>query len=244
MRSFLFCLFLCFAVPAWTLTESVVSRQVEKAPEIKSFSDLKKLVHSLVKNSDSDEKKAYTILTWLVKNIDYDSYKYSKIIEIARSHYTRSKVPQSSDIVKTRLGVCEDIANLYKDMLEEVGVQAKVIQGCTTPIEKWKENCSASDSAHAWNAVWIDKQWEFVDPTWSITGGKVTAMDDVSRQSQYDRELRKRQRSTSKVYEPRKNRRVDKKWFMTAPETMQKDHYPFDEKWSLLKARDRKNKNL
>ena len=242
MRSFLFLLTVCFTLPVLALSEESIDRLVEKAPEVKSGSDLGTLMEKITQDLKTDEEKAYAALAWLVRNIDYDDYKAEQIKKISQFHYTRAKVPQSEDILKTRLGVSEDIANLYANMLKKINMKVKVIDGCNKPIDVWKKTCNGE--ILFWNAVWIDNKWELVDPTLAITGGKVVAMEDVSFQRQYDRELEKRQKTTSKVYDNRKNRRVDKKWFMTLPEIMQKDHHPLEEKWYLMKSQDRKNQNL
>ena len=69
-------------------------------------------------------------------------------------------------------------------------------------------------------------------------------MENVDRKSKYERELKKRERRSNDNYEIRKGRKVDKRWFMADPQKMKKDHHPEDKKWLLLKARDRRNKNL
>jgi len=95
-----------------------------------------------------------------------------------------------------------------------------------------------------WNAVWIDDQWELVDPTWAITGKQASAMSDISKKRKYEKELKKREKKSANTYKPREDRSVNKRWFMTNPKAMEEDHQPNDKKWLLTKMRDRKNKNL
>ncbi|MBR6231840.1 MAG: hypothetical protein IKQ99_01920 [Alphaproteobacteria bacterium] len=243
MRLLYLILFLSLATPVWAISESSATHVVKKATEVKSDADLPQLVKSLTRGVRTDKDKAYVLLTWIVKNIDYDDYKKRQVDKKAYSRYSRTEIPAEGDILKTRLGVCEDIADLYKRMLEEAEMKAVVINGCTGETDR-KGNCADGSAGHAWNAVWIDNQWEFVDPTFAITGGNKNAMEDVTRKSKYERELKKREKKFSNNYEVRKGRSVNKQWFMTDPQVMQNDHHPQDKKWLLLKVKDRRNKNL
>ena len=244
MRSLFWVVLLLLSTPVWAISESNIIKLVEKAPEAKSSSDLPKLVKALTQSLKTDEDKAYALLTWIVKNIDYDEYKKNQIEKKTSARYSRAEVPESGDILKTRLGVCEDIASLYKNMLDTAKMKAVVIDGCTGKIDKKKGGCKDGSIGHSWNAVWIKDAWELVDTTWAITGKQTTAMEDVTKKRNYEKELKKREKKSSKTYETRADRSVNKKWFMTAPKVMQEDHQPKDEKWLLTKPRDRKNKNL
>ncbi len=244
MRLLLMGLLLFFCTSVLAVSESNINKLVEKAPEVKDNSELPNLVKKLTQNLKTDEDKAYALLTWIVKNIDYDDYKMNQIDKKMSSKNSRAEIPESGDILKTRLGVCEDIANLYKTMLKEAKLEAVVIEGCVGEVDKKKGGCKDGSPGHAWNAVWIKDQWELVDPTWAITGKQTHAMSDVTRQRKYERELKKREKKSAKTYEIRSDRNVNKKWFMTNPKTMEEDHQPNDKKWLLIKVRDRKNKNL
>ena len=249
MRRNLFCKTLLFFIlfftsSVWSAPDSTIAKLVEKAPEIKSSSELPKLVRKLTQGLRKDEDKAYALLTWIVKNIDYDDYKMEQIDKKMTSKHSRVEVPNSGDILRTRLGVCEDIAKLYKKMLDQADMKAVVINGCTGEVDKKKGGCKDGSAGHTWNAVWIDKQWELVDPTWAITGKQTAAMGDVTKKSKYEKELKKREKKSSHTYEMREDRNVNKKWFMTNPKAMEEDHQPNDKRWLLTKMRDRKNKDL
>ena len=244
MRIIFIVLSLLVALPVWAISESKIEKLVENAPIAKSHSDMKKLVEALTKGLKEDEDKAYSILMWIVKNIDYDDYKMRQIEEKARKKNSRVEIPDSGDILKTRLGVCADIASLYEKMADRAGLKAVVIKGCTSDINKKTRKCRDGSPGHEWNAVWIDDQWEFVDPTWAITGGDKKVMEDIEKKNKYERELKKRERKDKTTYEMREGRYVDKQWFMTEPDVMERDHHPYDEKWLLKKKKDRKSKKL
>ena len=244
MRSLFIGLLLLLTMPAWAVSESQIAKLVEKAPKVKSEAELPQLVEKLTQNLKSDEDKAYVLLAWIVNHIDYDDYKKNQIEEKMSSRFSRAEVPDSGDILKTRLGVCADIADLYQRMLEIAKMKAVVIKGCVGPVDKKKGGCKEDSPGHAWNGVWMDDQWELVDPTWAISGVRTNFFSDVSRKQKYEKELKKRERKSAHNYDKRPGRSVDKQWFMTSPQTMQEDHQPNDKKWLLTRPRDRKNKNL
>ena len=64
--------------------------------------------------------------------------------------------------------------------------------------------------------------------------GDYKTFQDVNSISEHKREMKKRQKNSSKTNKARKNRTIDDRWFMTKPKEMIKTHYPHDEKWQLL----------
>ena len=235
----LFCVLSGSAAP-----ESAILRQVENAPVVQSEAELPLLVKKLTHHLKTEEDKAYALLAWIVKNIDYDDFKKDQIEQKMTSRHSRTEIPKSGDILKTRLGVCADIAVLYQKMLTEAHMKAVTIDGCIGEINPRTKKCKDGGPKHRWNAVWIGDQWELVDPTWAITGKQTSAMDNVTKKRSYEKELKKREKRTAHTYDARPDRTVSKKWFMTHPKIMAEDHQPQEEKWLLLKTRDRKNKNL
>lgn len=247
MRVFLMFFLLLFSVSSWAITDNSIELQVEKMPIVKSKADLSKLVKKLTSQLKGDKEKAYALLVWIVKNIDYDDYKMRQIDKNNSSHLSHKEVPTGQDILETRLGVCEDIAKLYDKMLKLADMNSVVLKGCSGNkmiVSKMADKCVGE--SHAWNAVWIDKQWELVDPTWAIIGGEKKVLEDVDSKFTYNRELKKRTRYNSKIYQPRTERHVDSKWFMTDPQVMKKDHYPTkpNSRWLLTSSKDRKNPKL
>ncbi len=230
-------LFLSFSLQSANL--SGISSYAKNAPEIKKHSQLKSVVQYLTRPYRNDEDKALAILTWIVLNIDYDEYYYQKSDENNKSKRDKSRyIPEQGDIIETRLGVCKDIAALYVEMLKLADIDAKTISGCIT---RNNNPTTCRENPHAWNVVWLNKQWELVDPTYAM--GQASALGNLDTKRAYDREVRKRTRSRSNTYKPRQNRSVNMAWFMTDPKTMEKDHHPNDKKWYLTKNKDRRNKD-
>ncbi len=165
---------LCF-VCAMALSMSVfaagsMSGYVKNAPEIQQHSELSKVVQYLIKPYHSDQEKALSILTWIVYNIDYDDYVYRQKDKNNKSRRDLSKnIPIQGDIIQTRLGVCIDIANIYTEMLKLADIEARTITGCNAGMGD-QQGCQ--ENPHAWNAVWIEDQWELVDPTFAMGDAK------------------------------------------------------------------------
>ncbi len=240
MRYLLGILMCLIAGTGWALP-SIRNNFWEKAPVVKSTADLDQLVKYLVRPYQKDEDKAYVLLYWIVNFVDYDEYRYDKIRDNNKSHRDLSaKIPEQEDILKTRLGVCEDISELYVQMLQQAGIEAQKISGCVVADQNWKEG-KPCDAPHAWVAFWLKDQWELVDPTYAM--GQANALTQVRSNRRYKKEVKKRERATDETYSSR-SRRLLTEWFMRDPKLMSSDHQPSQEQWSLLKARNRKNKNL
>ena len=204
------------------------------------MAELDELVDYLIKPYKKDEDKAYVLLNWIVNFVDYDEYRYKKIEENnATPRDLSEKIPEQGDILKTRLGVCEDISDLYVQMLGKAQIKAHKITGCLTS-EKWKKGKDC-DNPHAWVGFSLDDQWYLADPTLAM--GAASVLGEVNTKRRYKHEVKKRERMTAKTYDSR-NRRLNTAWFKTDPAKMAQDHQPEVEEWLLLKTRDRKNQNL
>lgn len=237
MRIFVFIL-LFWVYSAQALTRSSIESYVQNAPEIREHSQIDSVVKYIRKKYTADEEVAYAVLAWIVYNVDYDDYYYRQADKDNKTRRNLSaKIPEQGDIIKTRLGVCKDIAALYVEMLALAKIKAEVVYGCYAPKAD-KKGCLANP--HAWNAVWINKQWELADPTFAM--GQARAMQEVSTKNSYNRAVKKRQRRSSDVYKARTDRSIDATWFMTEPSKMAEEHQPEDKKWYLIKKTDRKRK--
>ena len=231
MKKILFILFLCvFTFCANATSYRSVDSRAQKVPKQYEES-LPKLVQYLVKPyENNEEKKARVLMAWIVYHIDYDDYKADTITQAASRRRKRSQMAMTGDIFQTRVGVCQDIANLYQRMAGLAGLDSVVIGGYAGYGVSRR---NMEENRHAWNAVKINGQWEFVDPTWAMQGD-VKAFEDVNSRSEHRREIKQRERNSIKTNKTRKNRSIDNRWFMTKPQEMIKTHYPDDDSWQLL----------
>ena len=129
--------------------------QVENAlNQIEGVKD--KVISSLSGNKYKDIVKIHD---YLIDNNEYDqTYK-----SIGTYTIYGSLVKHSS--------VCEGYAKAFKYLLNAAGIQCELIQGTAT-------NSSGKTESHAWNAVYLNDKWYFVDATWDdpivVGGGALT----------------------------------------------------------------------
>lgn len=227
-----FLLFLCFWVmkPAWAISYSAADRHAKNAPE--QLESMKDVVNYLIEPFDNDEEKARTIFTWIVFHVDYDKYKYNKTFQ---QKSTGGKIRaneklETGDIFVTRIGVCQEIADLYTKMALMGGLDAATVIGYAG---RNVTNQNKNQFRHAWNAVKIDGEWKLLDVTWAMQGD-ITSGSNIQSNSGHRREIDKRERGDRSVLKTRSDRRIDEQWFFPKPNDMIKTHYPDSEKWQLL----------
>ena len=247
MKKLLFVIFLCcWVCPVWAEADyAKIDQYAYEAPILTEANNLSQLVKYLVRPYKTDEEKARVILAWIVHNIDYDGYKANAINDDLNKTKKRNKelVIPLNNILETRIGVCGDIADLYKKMGELAGLTVTVIFG-----KARNEQTTLADFElgpdHAWNAVKIDDEWEFVDPTWAIGGEQPNILSDVEKNKDYKKIVKQRKKRHSDSKLPREGRVVNNEWFLTDKEEMIKTHFPFEEKWQLQKKKISKKEFL
>lgn len=118
------------------------------------------IVSSLVDRVKKDPKYKnlafYSALTMFVNSyIKYDLSYYGK-------------EPALEQIVENPLGVCSEYARLLNAMARVANIPAITINGLAV-------NDKGEFEAHAWNALFVDGEWVFVDPTWGLADGSVSS---------------------------------------------------------------------
>ena len=209
-----------------------------KAPVVKSREEMKKLVEYLTEPYHNDQEKARSLYAWIVYNIDYDAYRGS-LLEDERMKQRLEKLPKE-DILSTRMGADEDIANLYQSMGAAAGLNIQVIDGIVNTDQARRKKL---ERAHHWAAVKIADTWEYVDPTWGVDATARAVLEDVHGNVRYLMEVKKRI-NNQKNYEPRHRRRVDDQWFMTDKDEMIKTHFPEQNAWQLQEKKITKEEFL
>ena len=125
-------------------------------------------------------------------------------------------------------------------MCTQANVPARLITGCLSSAKNSKE---CEENPHAWNAVWINGNWELVDVTNALVG---EAMSGVSSLARYERKMQEQIKSTGSVkkkFGP-KTYSFDDNYFMISPRKMKRDHHPNDEKWYLTNIQNRKDASM
>lgn len=123
-------------------------------------SDEELLVSALIEKAKNDvnyqQSPLYSKLTMFVNNyIKYDLSYYGK-------------EPKLAEIVSNPNGVCSEYARLLNAMARVAGIPAITVNGLAI-------NDKGEFEAHAWNALFVDGGWVFVDPTWGLSDGNVSS---------------------------------------------------------------------
>ncbi|MBO4645733.1 MAG: hypothetical protein J5642_04380 [Bacteroidales bacterium] len=136
------------------------------------------LTQELTRHSHTDREKSEAIYSWMVKNVEYDFGLRMKV-ELYISSYnlydgthgddirilTRALLAAGPTVFEKRRGICSNIAHLYKQLCNMVGVECKVVIGLS-----WGEG---GLDGHVWNIVRLDGSDHMVD----VTGGIANQSD-------------------------------------------------------------------
>jgi len=231
MRNFLIILCILFlSCASYAKSYYSVDMRAENAPAMVTQATLNDLVKNLIKPYSQEEDKARVLLAWIVKNIDYDNYRYSQMVEtLKHPNSVKDRSVPDNDILTTHLGICATIADLYVQMAHLAGLEARTVSGFAGHN---LTKTTYTDNPHAWVIVTIDGEEKFIDPTWAIQGGEQNATTNITKNSAYMAELRRREK---RKFYPQKNRTVDETWFLTKPQYMIKTHFPDNPDDQLLK---------
>jgi fibronectin type 3 domain-containing protein/ribosomal protein S6 len=105
----------------------------------------------------SDYAKVEKIHDWITKNIYYD------IDSLDTGNY----IYLPYDVFTSRKTICEGYSNLNTVMLRSIGIPTAKLHGKSIYYyESWDTVEDPNTSNHAWNAVYADERWFYVDTTW------------------------------------------------------------------------------
>jgi hypothetical protein len=95
---------------------------------------------------------AQVFYDYVVKHMTYDTQK-AKTVQ-------KGYLPSVDDSLASGTGICFDYAALLAVMLRTEGIPARVLIGTVTPENLY----------HAWNSVFLEGKWVWMDPTLNGTG--------------------------------------------------------------------------
>lgn len=133
--------------------------------------EIKKTVDSLIKNKKSDREKIQAIYQWVRTNISYDEQRWKTY----RTINFRDRSVDSTFYL--RKGICMDFARLTCYMASLAGIKCEVVYGFGK-YDEWAFFRPPDELRHAWNAVYIDNKWLFMDPTWAGKNSKYNLVDN------------------------------------------------------------------
>jgi transglutaminase-like putative cysteine protease len=95
------------------------------------------------------------IVSYVNKNIKYDLSYFGKLLNVEQ-------------ILQTKSGVCSEFATLFNALARVAKIPSSIVHGYAFgEYEKFEP--------HAWNMIFIDNNWIFVDPTWNLSSGNVSS---------------------------------------------------------------------
>jgi hypothetical protein len=109
--------------------------------------------NALVQNL-TEEEIVETCYRFVVKNLTYDTKKALNV----ESGY----LPDADETLESKTGICFDYSVLLAAMLRAQGIPARVMIGMVSPENLY----------HAWNSVYLDGEWIWMDATLDGTGHK------------------------------------------------------------------------
>ncbi|MEM6346967.1 MAG: transglutaminase domain-containing protein [Bacteroidota bacterium] len=182
--------------------DAVDDRLIEHAEAYQSEEIvLEKLVNYLIKACDTETEKAEIIYYWIAQNISYNVDGY-----LDGSYQT-----DTQNILRTRVGVCEDYADLYRDMARLAGLEAYAVRGYAKGLDA-ESDMGFQAMNHAWNIVKVGGEYKFLDSCWG--SGIVMPNKELV------------------IYYPK----MQLQYILTLPREMLDTHLPADPLWQLSKT--------
>lgn len=176
MKHFLFIL-LITSTTIFAKDFSKISTVVSKFKNINSPEELAKKISS---NFSTDEDKVKAAFYWLATNINYDIAAVNSSKKQYHFKYTdeadkqrKIKAIQNTFIDETflnRKGVCEEYALSLKKICDLLNITCRVING-NVRVDASEIGKIEKSTNHAWNLVYLNKKWIFMDATWAAGFG-------------------------------------------------------------------------
>lgn len=159
IRLFLLGALLAAAFPALAQYEAI-DRHARRAPDSLRI-NLPELVNYLVEPARDEREKARSLYAWLAHAIAYDDDASREDRRINRT---------IGDILRRRRGTCFDYSLLYAELCRRAGLRCVPVSGYSRP--GLDALALPSTPNHSWNAVFLDGQWQLIDPTWGAAPGQ------------------------------------------------------------------------
>ncbi|MDR2493393.1 MAG: transglutaminase-like domain-containing protein [Coriobacteriales bacterium] len=116
----------------------------------------------LAEGATSDVEAINGIYTWVVENIDYDTYKAETVAP--------GYLPVNDDTINTKTGICFDYAVLTVSMLREQRIPAKLVIGYAgTAYHAWIRVYSFDEGEVIADYSFNGDEWVHMDPTFNAS---------------------------------------------------------------------------
>lgn len=163
----IFCINIIVCCAAQAHNYKQILRHVENTPRERE-NKVRSLVKYLTHPFDDDYSKAMAIAFWIAGHINYDSYLYNnnKTTKLLNKY----KGQTADELLKSRVGICSDFAELFQVMCDEAGIKSHKVSGWVYPNNTNIRSSQKSNYGHAWNFFVYQKQKIYVDTTFMAEG--------------------------------------------------------------------------
>ena len=122
---------------------------------------------------------------------------YAKIVNFVSSYiqYDLSyfaKLLTVEEILATKKGVCSEFATLFNALARAAKIPSSIVHGYA-----WGEYDKFEP--HAWNMIFVNNKWIYVDPTWNLSAGNVSSSHIYIKDNRKEEILLKYEGKDSKI---------------------------------------------
>lgn len=109
------------------------------------------LAKSLTENAETERDAVLKIHQYIIHNISYDMDAFT-------TGSYKTKAYDAITVLNNQTSFCAGYSNLFAALTRAAGIKTRVINGT---VDRAGERLE-----HAWNQVFVDGEWKFVDTTW------------------------------------------------------------------------------
>ena len=134
------------------------NRPIEKYLEVSESEKilLNPILQKIITDPQYDFMPLYAkIVNYVNKNLKYDLSYFGKLLTVEQ-------------ILQTKSGVCSEYATLFNALARVAKIPSSIVHGYAFgEYDKFE--------SHAWNMIYFDGNWIYVDPTWNLSSGEVSS---------------------------------------------------------------------
>ena len=131
-----------------------ISKYLETTPNEEIL--LKPILQQIMTDPEYDFIPLHAkIIKYVHKTLKYDLNYFGKLLTVEQ-------------ILQTKSGVCSEFATLFNALARVAKIPSSIVHGYAFgEYDKFE--------SHAWNMIYVDNNWIYVDPTWNLSSGVVSS---------------------------------------------------------------------
>lgn len=138
------------------------------------------LLNQIINDPKYQDMPLYAkIVNFVAEYIQYDINYFAKLLSV-------------EEILATKKGVCSEYATLFNALARTAKIPSSIVHGYA-----WGEYDKFEP--HAWNMIFVNNKWIYVDPTWKLSSGNVSASHIYIKDNRKEEILVKYQGQDSKI---------------------------------------------